>query len=122
RYRTLDPSLDLPKAEGIAESLWEGDRWGYGLLLALESTAFEQAQARLRQGPSRLDRLFLSCYAALRYLESALDDPRVYLDGPEAIIGLLRHPHLAAVFGDTGPVFPDDELSGPWRNDLLFLC
>lgn len=120
-YRILDPSLDLAKAEGIAESLWEGDRWTYGLLLALESTAFDQLQERLRQGPSRLDRLFLSCYAALSYLEETLLDPRVYLDGPEAIVGLLCHPRLAEVFGDTGPVFPEDELSGPWRNDLLFL-
>jgi HD superfamily phosphohydrolase len=120
-YRVLDSSMDPEKAEGLLQQFWQGDRTGFGLLLALEATAFEQARAKLQEVPSRLDRLFLSSYAALRYLEDALLDPRIYLDGQEAIFHLLSQPQLQDLFGAPGPDWSVAHSVGPWQNDLLFL-
>jgi hypothetical protein len=120
-YKVLDGSMDRGKAEGQLQQFWQGDRIGFGLLLALESTAFEQAKAKLQAKPCRLDRLFLSSYAALRYLEDALLDPRIYLDGQEAVFQMLGHEQLRDLFGEPGPDWSQAHSIGPWQNDLLFL-
>lgn len=121
-YQVLDSSMDRAKAEGLLQQFWPNDRIGFALLMALESTAFEQAKAWLQETPSRLDRLFLSCYAALRYLEDALLDPRIYLDGQEAIFQLLGQAQLRDLFGAPGPDWSQAHAIGPWQNDLLFLA
>ncbi|MBC7543540.1 MAG: HD domain-containing protein [Candidatus Sericytochromatia bacterium] len=120
-YRTLDSSLDLGKAEGMLQGLWEGDRRAFGLLLALEATAFEQAKAKVAIKATRIDRLFLCTYAALLFLEAALNEPRVYLDGQEAIVELLGHERMQAIFGAPWTDLPRGDAIGPWQNDLLFL-
>ncbi len=120
-YRALDSSLDHEKAEGVLRGLWQGDRRAFGLLLALETTAFEQARAQLGRTATRIDRLFLCSYAALLFLEDALAEPRVYLDGQEAIVELLSKPLIQAVFGDAWSDLPRGDAIGPWQNDLLYL-
>ncbi len=120
-YRILDASMTPDKAEGLLTQFWNGDRMEFGLLLALETLSFEQAKAKLQDGPGRLDRLFLTSYAALRYLEDALLDPRIYLDGQEAIFHLLGQPQLRDLYGLPGPDMSQPHSIGPWQNDLLFL-
>jgi HD superfamily phosphohydrolase len=122
RYRTIDPSLTVDKANHFVQEFWRGERARLGLLLALESQVVDQLLERLPQEPARLDVLFLTLYAALNRLEAALDEPRLYLDGREAVWTLLRHPAVRATWGAAFPAaYGSDELSGELRNDLHYL-
>ncbi len=122
RYRAIDPTLTLDKAHHFVQEFWRGERARLGLLLALESQVMDQLLDRLPLEPSRLDILFLSLYAALNRLEAALDEPRLYLDGREAVWTLLRHPAIRAIWGDRFPsAYAADELPGELRNDLHYL-
>ena len=77
---------------------------------------------RLAEAPSRIDTLFLSLYAALGRLEDALSEPRLYIDGLEAVWTLLRHPAIRAVWGEHYPKsYHADELPGDLKNDLQYL-
>ncbi|HEY9723324.1 MAG TPA: hypothetical protein V6D47_15040, partial [Oscillatoriaceae cyanobacterium] len=122
RYKVIDPSLTLDKADHFVGEFWHGERARFGMLLALESMAMDSLVEQLAKAPSRLDILFLSLYAALMRLEEALDEPRLYLDGREAVWALLRHKALQEVWG---PYYPEgylaDELPGHLRNDLHYL-
>ena len=122
RYRSIDPTITLEKATHFVQEFWRGERSRLGLLIALESQVMDQLLDRLPSEPSRLDILFLSLYAALNRLEAALDEPRLYIDGREAVATLLRHPAIRAIWGDRFPnVYMGDELSGELRNDLTYL-
>lgn len=122
RYRQIDPSLTLDKAQHFVQEFWQGERSRLGLLLALESMAMDHLLERLPREPVRLDILFLSLYAALNRLEAALDEPRLYIDGREAVWTLLRHPAIRAIWQEHYPViYEADELPGELRNDLHYL-
>jgi hypothetical protein len=122
RYKAIDPSLTMDKANHFVAEFWKGDRARFGTLLALESLAVDQLQSQLSDDPARLDTLFLSLYAALERLESVLAEPRLYIDGLEAVWTLMRHPAIREVWGDAYPkVYLADELPGEMRNDLHYL-
>jgi HD superfamily phosphohydrolase len=122
RYKVIDPSLTLDKANHFVSEFWKGDRARFGTLLALESLAVDQLMTRLPESPARLDTLFLSLYAALGRLEQALNEPRLYIDGLEAVWTLLRHPAIREVWGEAYPsIYLADELPGDLRNDLQYL-
>lgn len=122
KYRTIDPTLTLDKANHFVHEFWRGERSRLGLLIALESQVQDQLLDRLPEEPSRLDVLFLTLYAALNRLEAALEEPRLYLDGREAVWTLLRHPAVRAIWGDSFPsAYNEDELPGELRNDLQYL-
>lgn len=122
QFRKLDPSLDPAKAEGLLAGPWRGDRARMGMLLALESLTAEFLVDQVRKAPSRLDALFLTCYLALNILEHALGEKRVYLDGPEAVWTLLRHPKVMEGFGDRYPrAYEGGDLPGVLVGDLAFL-
>jgi HD superfamily phosphohydrolase len=122
RYRTIDPTLTLDKAHHFVAEFWKGESSRLGLLLALESMAVDHLIEELAHHPSRLDILFLSLYAALMRLEAALDEPRLYIDGREAVWILLRHPAIRAIWGAHYPLtYLGDEISGHLRNDLHYL-
>ncbi|MFN3430789.1 MAG: HD domain-containing protein [Candidatus Sericytochromatia bacterium] len=122
RYKVIDPSLTLDKANHFVSEFWKGDRARFGTLLALESLAVDQLMTRLPESPARLDTLFLSLYAALGRLEQALNEPRLYIDGLEAVWTLLRHPAIREVWGEAYPaIYLADELPGDLRNDLHYL-
>lgn len=122
RYKAIDPSLTIDKANHFVAEFWKGDRARLGTLLALESLAVDQLQGQLSDDPARLDTLFLSLYAALERLESVLAEPRLYIDGLEAVWTLMRHPAIREVWGAAYPkVYLADELPGEMRNDLHYL-
>ncbi|MEB3285321.1 MAG: HD domain-containing protein [Candidatus Sericytochromatia bacterium] len=122
RYRTIDPSLNVSKAEHVVQEFWHNERSRFGLLLALESQVVAQLMERLSVEPARLDILFLSVYAALNRLEDALNEARLYLDGREAVWTLLKHPAVREVWSEFFPgVYRTDEISGELRNDLSYL-
>ena len=52
-------------------------------------------------------------------LEAAVGDPRLYLDGREAIAGLIRQPSLASFLAEVLPARYAD--SGEMANDLRYL-
>lgn len=121
-YRTIDPTLTLDKAHHFVQEFWKGESSRLGLLLALESLAVEHLIDELGHHPARLDILFLSLYAALMRLEAALDEPRLYIDGREAVWTLLRHPAIRAIWGAHYPsAYGGDEIPGALRNDLSYL-
>ena len=122
RYRGIDPSLNVSKADHVVQEFWRGERSRFGLLLALESQVVAQLLERLPAEPARLDVLFLSVYAALNRLEDALNEARLYIDGREAVWTLLKHPAVRAVWGDFFPgAYRTEEISGELRNDLTYL-
>jgi hypothetical protein len=122
RYRTIDPSLTIDKADHFVQEFWRGERARLGLLFALESQVVDQLLERLPLEPVRLDVLFLTLYAALNRLEDALEEPRLYLDGREAVWTLLRHPAVRATWGKAFPSsYGGDDLPGELRNDLHYL-
>ncbi|MFP5501814.1 MAG: HD domain-containing protein [Candidatus Sericytochromatia bacterium] len=122
RYRALDPTLTLEKAYHNVAEFWHGEYGHFGLLLALESVVVDNMLERLAEGPTRLDVLFISLYAALELLEEALEESRLYIDGREAVWALLRHPAIQRVWAPHFPqVLLGDELSGELRNDLSYL-
>jgi hypothetical protein len=122
RYRSIDPSLTIEKANHFVAEFWKGERARFGTLLALESLSVERLMDRLAEHPSRIDTLFLSLYAALGRLEDALAEPRLYIDGLEAVWTLLRHPAIREVWHEGYPkVYQGDELPGELRNDLQYL-
>ncbi|HEY9898937.1 MAG TPA: HD domain-containing protein [Pantanalinema sp.] len=121
-YRRLDASMDETKAEGILAELWGGDRVQFGLLLALEEVALDLLTEQVGHGPSRLALLFLTCYAALESIARAVGDPRIYLDGREAVLTLLRHPALRAILAPRfSESYAGTRASGALLNDLRYL-
>lgn len=122
RYKAIDPTLTSEKAALFLEEFWHGDRAHYGLTLAMESLLLDQLLTRFAEGPSRLDVLFLTLYAVLTQLEEDLDEPRLYVDGREAVRALLSHADIQKVWGH-GPLQPyvQREQHGPLRNDLHYL-
>ncbi|MDB5095627.1 MAG: superfamily phosphohydrolase [Cyanobacteria bacterium RYN_339] len=122
RYKTVDPTLTLEKARHFVQEFWKGESSRLGLLLALESLAVDHLIDELAIAPARLDVLFLTLYAALMRLEAALDEPRLYIDGREAVSTLLRHPATRQIWGEHYPnVYGGEEISGQLRNDLQYL-
>lgn len=123
RYRSIDPSLTIEKANHFVAEFWKGERARFGTLLALESLSVERLMEHLSvKHPSRIDTLFLSLYAALGRLEDALSEPRLYIDGLEAVWTLLRHPAIREVWRESYPkAYQADELPGDLRNDLQYL-
>ena len=73
RYKTVDPTLTLEKAQHFVQEFWKGESSRLGLLLALESLSVDHLIDELSHAPARLDVLFLTLYAALMRLEAALD-------------------------------------------------
>lgn len=122
RYRLLDPSMSAQKAEGMLSELWSGDKTRMGLLLAMEEATFDLLATQIRQAPSRMDVLFLVIYLTLGLLETALGEERLYLDGPEAVWAIARHPEVMSAFGDRYPqAFLTPEPSGTFASDLGYL-
>jgi HD superfamily phosphohydrolase len=122
RYKTVDPTLTLEKAQHFVQEFWKGESSRLGLLLALESLSVDHLIDELAHAPARLDVLFLTLYAALMRLEAALDEPRLYIDGREAVSTLLRHPATRKIWGEHYPgAYGGEEISGQLRNDLQYL-
>lgn len=120
-YRRLDQSMDAVKAAGVLHELWGGDRVQFGLLLALEELAIELLIEQVGAGASRMALLFLICYAALETIERAIGDARLYIDGQEGILALVRHPALYGVLAGRLPVsYAAARPSGDLLNDLRY--
>lgn len=122
RYKAIDPTLTPEKASLFLHEFWHGDRAHYGLVLALETLLLDQLLDRFAAAPSRLDALFVTLYAVLTQLEAALDEPRLYIDGREAVRSLLSNPEIQKVWA-RGPLGPylGREQQGFLRNDLHYL-
>ncbi|MBM3267214.1 MAG: HD domain-containing protein [Candidatus Sericytochromatia bacterium] len=123
RYQaSVDPLLSPERAERLLAGPWHGDMDAMGLLLALETFTFEALVAQVRRMPSRLDVLFLTVYLVLGVLDRILGERRVYLDGPEAIWQVVRHPDVVAGFGDRYPAaFDRPDAPGDFFADLAYL-
>jgi HD superfamily phosphohydrolase len=119
RYQKVDPGMEPSRAYRALEQHWEGDRLTFGLLMALETIALELLDEQVARGRSRLVLLFLTCYSALALLEAAVGDPRLYLDGREAIAGLIRQPSLEPFLAEVLPARYAE--SGEMANDLRYL-
>ncbi|MBU6430294.1 MAG: hypothetical protein KGR26_14865, partial [Cyanobacteria bacterium REEB65] len=122
RYQAIDPSMDRAKAAGILESVWEGDRERFALLLALECRLQGMVFEQVRLRPSRLDALFLVIYQALEVLSCLLEQGRLYVDGTEALWALLTMPAIALAFGDRFPVdYRSHVIPGELMDDIAYL-
>lgn len=122
-YRAIDPSMTPEKAEHLVAEHWKGERHRLGLLLALERIAVERHRQRLAtEGPVPLDALFLTLYATLERLEKQLNEPRLYLDGREAVWALLKRPEVQEAWGPGAlAAYMGDEVPGRLRNELQLL-
>ncbi len=122
RYRRVDPSLDATKAASILATVWAGDRDRFTLLLALETLLQDMLIAQVRVRPSRLDVLFMTLYQALGTLSSLLDQPRLYLEGSEALWAIVTAPWVKEALGDGFPVdYRRSEAPGEFAGDLQYL-
>lgn len=123
RYRdAVDPAFSPAKARGLLSGPWQGDRTRMGLLLALEAFTSEFLEEQVGRRPSRLDVLFLTIYRVLGVLDAILGERRVYVDGPEAVWHLVRHPEVVNSFGDRYPRALDrPDPPGDFFADLVYL-
>ncbi len=123
RYQaSVDPLLDVDRAENQLAGPWRGDRAAMGLLLAVEAYTAEALVAQVRRKPSRLDVLFLTIYLVLGVLDKILGERRVYLDGPESVWQIVRHREVVAGFGDRYPkAFERPDAPGDFFADLAYL-
>lgn len=121
-YRAVDPSLDRGKAVGILDGVWGGDRDRFTLLLAIESLLQDMLLDQVRTTPSRLDVLFLMLYQTLSTVSRLLGQPRLYLDGTEALWAVVSSPAVREELGDRFPSdFRSDRATGAFASDLQYL-
>lgn len=121
-YRRLDPGMDPTRAEGILHELWDGDRVQFGLLLALEEIALDLLVEQVRSTPSRLALIFVLCQVGIETIEQLTGEGRLYIDGREGLISLLRHPQIQQLVGaQLSNGYSSQTPSGALLNDLRYL-
>lgn len=121
-YRRLDPGMDPAKAENILTELWDGNRVQFGLLLALEEIALDLLVEQVRVNPSRLALIFMLSQVAIETIERLNGEGRLYIDGREGLIALLRHPLIQQLTGERlSNAYASQTPSGALLNDLRYL-